>query len=128
MNEKDKIKYKEESYKIIGACMKVHTTMGSGFLESVYQECLRIEFAKRNIKYEEQKELVIFYDDIELKQKYRADFVCYDKILLEIKAVSKLCDEHRSQVLNYLNAIKFELGLLVNFGSNGKLEYERFVI
>ncbi len=118
--------YEEESYKIIGAGMEVYNKLGCGFLENVYQECLGIEFKEKAVYYQEQKEIKIFYKGIELKQRYRADFICFDKILLEIKAVSKICDEHRSQILNYLNATGFKLGLILNFGSSRKLEYERF--
>ena len=122
----DKIVYKEESYKIIGACMEVHKTLGCGFLEPVYQEALSIEFKKQKIPFEKEKFLSIIYKDIELEKKYVADFVCYNKIILETKAVKELCDNHRAQTINYLKATKFKLGLLVNFGEPS-LKYERFV-
>lgn len=83
--------YKEESYKIIGAAFDVYNTLGFGFLEAVYQECLELELKKRNIPYEREKELFINYDGQVLKQTYKADFVCYDKIIVELKAVSELC-------------------------------------
>ena len=88
--------YKQESYEIVGAAMHVYNTLGAGFLEAVYQEALEIELSKRNIPFEAQKELHIKYDDVILKQKYRADIVCYDKIILEIKAVSNLEKVHSS--------------------------------
>ncbi len=123
-----KILYKEESYAIIGACFNVYKEKGNGFLEGVYQECLEIEFSFRNIPYETQKNLQLKYRDQILKQTYKPDFFCYDKIIVEIKALSKIVDEHRAQILNYLNGSGFKLGLLVNFGHHPKLEYERFVL
>ena len=96
--------------------MQVYNTLGSGFLESVYQEALAIEFTKRGIPFVKEKDLKIYYDGHELKQTYRADFVCYDSIIVELKAVSDLNDSHRSQVYNYLKATGFRLGLLYNFG------------
>lgn len=122
------IVYKEEGYSITGAAFHVYNTLGYGFLESVYQEALEIEFKRRNIPYEREKELKISYDGIELKQKYKADFVCYDKIIVELKAVSYLDDAHRSQVYNYLHATGYKLGLLYNFGCSDELEKERIVI
>ena len=99
-----------------------------GFLEAVYQEALEIEFKKRNIPYEREKELKIVYDGIELKQTYKADFVCFGKIIVELKAVSTLDDAHRSQVYNYLHAIGHKLGLLYNFGCSDGLEKDRIII
>ena len=114
-----------ESYSITGAAMQVYNTLGAGFLEAVYQEALAIELTKRGIPYEREKDLKIYYDGQELKQTYRADFVCYDNIIVEIKAVASLNDSHRSQVFNYLKATGFKLGLLFNFGHCGRLEFER---
>ena len=108
--------YKEESYKIIGACMEVHNTLGCGFLEAVYQEALAIEFEKRGIPYIREAELNIEYKGIILSKKYNADFICYDKIIVETKALSELASTHQSQVINYLKATKLKLGILVNFG------------
>ena len=122
------ILYKEESYKIVGAAFKVYNWLGSGFLEAVYQEALEIEFQRQGIPYEREKELKIQYDGIELKQTYKADFVCYGKIIVELKAVSALEDAHRSQVYNYLHATNYKLGLLLNFGCPDELEYERKVL
>ena len=115
----------KESYIITGAAMQVYNTLGSGFLESVYQEALAIEFTKRGIPFVKEKDLKIYYDGHELKQTYRADFVCYDSIIVELKAVSDLNDSHRSQVYNYLKATGFRLGLLYNFGYYDGLQYER---
>jgi GxxExxY protein len=118
--------YKDESYAIIGACFNVYKTMGCGFLESVYQECLELEFEYQGIPFTSQKELMLTYRDKELKQKYRADFICFEKIIIELKATSKLIKEHESQIINYLHATKFKLGILVNFGHHPKLDYKRF--
>ena len=122
------IVYKEEAYKIMGAAFKVYNGLGPGFLEAVYQEALEIEFQKQGIPYEREKELKIKYDDIELKQTYKADFVCFGKIIVELKAVSALEDAHRSQVYNYLHATGYKLGLLLNFGCSDELEKERIII
>ncbi|HXP34372.1 MAG TPA: GxxExxY protein [Chthoniobacterales bacterium] len=116
---------KEESYAIVGACFEVYNNKGCGFLEPVYQECLAIEFNFQNIPATPKPLLTLSYRDRVLTQTYQLDFVCYQKIIVELKAVSALCDEHRAQLLNYLNATGFEFGLLVNFGHYPKLEYER---
>ena len=113
-----KLVYEDESFKIIGACMEVHKELGSGFLEGVYQEALAVEFKKQNIPFEREKEINISYKGINLNKKYISDFICNDKILLELKALSKLTSEHESQVLNYLKATGFKLGLLINFGES----------
>lgn len=108
--------------------MKVYNTLGCGFLEAVYQEALEIELDKRHIPYEREKELEICYDGIKLGKKYVADFVCYDKIILELKAVKELDDSHRSQLYNYLKATGFKLGFLINFGKYDELQIERRVL
>ncbi len=117
--------YPKESYLINGAAYEVYKKLGFGFLEAVYQEAFEIELRKRNIPYEREKELLISYGDVVLKQKYRADFVCYDKIIVELKAVSELTDSHRSQVFNYLHATNFKLGILLNFGFDDGVEIMR---
>ncbi len=109
------ILFKDESFKIIGACFNVYKDKGSGFLEAVYHECLEIEFNFQGIQFSSQKEWELFYRNEKLKQTYKPDFICYDKIIVEIKSVSKLIDEHKAQIQNYLNATGIELGLLVNF-------------
>ncbi|MHC4398400.1 MAG: GxxExxY protein [Planctomycetota bacterium] len=121
------IVFKEESYTIMGACFEVYKEMGPGFLEPVYQECLSLELAARHIPFREQGELALSYKGRRLERTYRTDFVCYDKIILEIKAVRELAGEHRAQVHNYLKATGHRLGLLVNFSHYPKLEYERIV-
>lgn len=119
--------YSNESYAINGAAMDVYNNLGHGFLEAVYQEALELEFRKRNIPFEREKELSITYKGEVLKQKYKADFVCYGKIIVELKAVSELDDIHRSQVHNYLHATGYHLGMLINFGYPDGLERERIV-
>jgi len=120
--------YRAESYAIIGACFEVYKAMGPGFLEPVYQECLEIEFGDRNLPFIPQAALALSYKGRPLKGRYTPDFVCHEKIILEIKAVSALTDEHRAQVINYLKATGHRLGLLVNFGHHPKLEWERIVL
>lgn len=120
--------YYEQSYEINGAAFQVYNQLGPGFLEAVYQETLEIEFQRRNIPYEREKELKIIYDGIELKQTYRADFVCYGNIIVELKAVSALDDAHRAQVYNYLHVTGMKLGLLYNFGYPTGLEKERIIV
>ena len=119
--------YPNESYAIRGAAMRVYNVLGSGFLEAVYQEALELELDKRNIPYEKEKELEIYYDGIKLGKKYIADFVCYDKIILELKAVKELDDSHRSQLYNNLKVTGFKLGFLINFGKYDELQIERRV-
>ena len=122
----DNLLYKKEAFNIIGAAMEVHRELGSGFLEPVYQEALEIEFGKRSIPFMTQERLIISYKGIELKKEYIADFVCYNNIIVEIKALSTLSTEHQAQILNYLKATGSKLGLLINFGSSS-LEYKRLI-
>jgi GxxExxY protein len=120
--------YQEESYKIMGACFEVYKEMGCGFLESVFQECLGLELAAQDIPFRPQARLLLSYKSQRLEQIYEPDFICWDKIILEIKSVSRLAAEHRAQVHNYLRATGYRLGLLVNFGHYPMVEYERIVI
>jgi GxxExxY protein len=120
--------YKEESYQIVGACFEVYKEKGCGFLESVYQECLEIELMLQGISFEAQKPLALTYKGRPLRQRYVADLICGGKIIVELKAVSELVNEHRAQVLNYLHATGCRLGLLINFGHHPKLQYERIVL
>jgi GxxExxY protein len=122
----EKIIYKEESYSIIGKCMEVHNELGHGFLEIVYKDALEYVFKKNNIFYEREKEYSINFQNFILPHKFYADFVVFDKIILEIKSVSNLADEHIAQTINYLKVSGNKLGLLVNFGK-GKLDYKRIV-
>jgi len=121
------IVYKDEAYAIIGTCFEVYNEMGCGFVEPVYQECLQIELELQHIRFRAQAELDLHYKTRLLEQKYKPDFICFEKIVLEIKAASDLCDDHRAQLHNYLKATGFRLGLLVNFGQFPKLQYERIV-
>jgi len=116
--------FKEESYRIIGSCMKVHTQLGAGFLESVYQEALEKQFIKDGIPYVREKLLLIQFDGVPLKKRFRADFVCFDKIIVELKSAVFVHNDNFLQTQNYLNATKFQLGLLVNFGEPS-LKYKR---
>jgi GxxExxY protein len=121
------IVHKAESYAIMGACLEVYREMGCGFTEPVYQECLEIELGLQAIPFQAQHELRLVYKTRQLKKKFELDFLCYDLIVVEIKAVSEFTDEHRAQIHNYLKATGLKLGLLVNFGHFPKLEYERIV-
>jgi GxxExxY protein len=120
--------YKDEVYAIQGAVFEVYREMGSGFLEAVYQECLERELKRGNIPFESQKELVLKYKGELLNQKYKPDLICYDKIIVELKAVKEVADGHRAQIFNYLKATGFRLGLLVNFGHYPKATVERIVL
>jgi GxxExxY protein len=126
MNEK--IVYKEESYQIMGACFEVYKEKGCGFVEPVYQECLELELGLQGMAYQPQVRLGLTYKGRPLKQHYIPDFICFGKIVLEIKAVSQLTDEHRAQVHNHLRATGYKLGLLVNFGHYPGVEHERIVL
>ena len=105
--------FKDECYKIVGACMEVHRTLGCGFLEPVYQEALAFEFQRRGIPYEREKEYEINYKSLVLSKTYKVDFLCYGNIIVELKALGQLSKEHMAQVLNYLKASHLKLGLLL---------------
>jgi GxxExxY protein len=122
------ILYREESYKIMGACFEVYKEKGCGFTESVYQECLQLEFQRQGIPFVAQPILELEYKGTKLQQYFKPDFVCFGSIVVELKAVSNVINEHRAQALNYLHATDFRLCLLVNFGHHPKVEYERIVI
>lgn len=115
--------YPDESCKIMGACFEVHNRLGAGFLEAV-----AIELSRCEVPFVAQPELELSYRDQRLVQVYRPDFICYDRILIEIKAVEFLSDRHQAQVINYLIATGLELGLLINFGSHPKLESKRLAL
>jgi len=120
--------YKEECYRIIGACMEVYREKGCGFTEPVYQECLEMELDLQGIPFLPQHGIPLTYKRRALQKRFVADVFCDGKIIVELKAVSRVTDEHRAQLLNYLHATKCRLGLLVNFGHYPKLEWERIVI
>jgi GxxExxY protein len=118
----------DEAYAVAGAAMEVYYKLGSGFLEPVYQQALGIEFARRNVPFEQQKRFRIEYKGTILDKEYVADFVCYDQVIVEIKAINQLSPVDWAQVINYLKVSKMRVGLLFNFGSVGKLEWKRLVI
>jgi GxxExxY protein len=116
----------DRTYAIIGAAMEVHRELGCGFLEPVYQEALEREFSSSGIPFAAQPILEIIYKGKPLKKKYQPDFICFEKIVVEIKALDALSGDERAQILNYLKATGFETGLLINFGGRS-LQYERFI-
>jgi GxxExxY protein len=118
--------FKDEVYAIIGAAMEVHNQLGVGFLEPVYQEAMEIELSSRSIPFMPQQEIQIHYKDRDLNKTYRADFLVFNEIIVEIKAIDGLSGHEESQLLNYLKATRLELGLLINFGGNN-LEWKRMV-
>jgi GxxExxY protein len=120
------LQFEQETYKIIGACMQVHQKLGNGFLESVYQEALEKVFEKQQIPYFRHKLLYILFDGKPLSKFFVADFVCYNSIILEIKAAVFIHPENSKQVINYLKATDFKVGLLINFGQSS-LQWKRFI-
>jgi GxxExxY protein len=118
---------KDEVYNVIGAAMEVHSELGPGFLEAVYQEALEIELQTRHVPFESQKPLIVYYKGQPLKKEYIADLVCYEQIIVELKALERLSTHEEAQLLNYLKATGLRVGLLVNFGSHGKLEWRRYI-
>ena len=118
---------KEEVYKIVGAAMEVYNVLGSGFLEAVYQEAMEIELTERGIPFEPQKDLRITFKNRTLKKTYVADFLVFDKVVVEIKAIDRLTSHDEAQLLNYLKATGMQVGVLINFGSADKLEWKRRV-
>jgi len=119
--------FKEEAYQIIGICMEVHNELGGGFLEIVYKDALEYEFKRKDTVYKREQEYQVRYKDIILPHKFYADFVVLDKIILEVKAVSGISDEHIARTINYLKVSNNKLALLVNF-NKAKLEYKRIVL
>ncbi|MCE1163925.1 MAG: GxxExxY protein [Bacteroidetes bacterium] len=117
LNDNDLL-FKEESFNIIGICFEVHNILGKGLLESVYKDAMEYEFRKRNVPFEREKLFKIKYKDIYLNHFFYADFVVYDSIILEIKAVASIIDEHIKQTLNYLSVTGLKLGIIINFGDN----------
>jgi len=124
----DDLLFRDECYAIQGAVFEVYREMGCGFLESVYQECLEKELLIRGIPFIAQQELRLSYKGEELKQFYKPDLICFESIIVELKALRDLNGEHRSQVLNYLKSTGLRLGLLVNFGCHPKAEVERIIL
>jgi GxxExxY protein len=120
--------YRSEVFAIMGAAMEVHTVLGAGFLEPVYQEALAVEFMARQLPFESQKELRIYYKGRYLEKTYIADFITFESIVVEIKALDSLASRETAQLLNYLKATGFKVGVLINFGSVGKLEWKRIAL
>ena len=118
---------KDEVYAIMGAAIEVHRELGPGFLEAVYQEAMEAELRERKIPFEAQKPVEIRYKDRILEKNYFADLVCFDQVLVEIKAISSLSGSEHAQIINYLKATGLKVGILINFGSHGRLEWKRFV-
>jgi GxxExxY protein len=118
---------KDEVYAIVGVAMDVHRVLGPGFLEPVYQEAMEIESVGRQLPFKAQPVLKIRYKEHTLKKEYVPDFIFYDQIIVEIKALDRLSGKEESQILNYLKATGYKVGVLINFGSHPKLEWKRFV-
>jgi GxxExxY protein len=121
------LRYSQETYQIIGAAMKVHSLLGPGFTEKVYQDALALEFMERGIPFKREVELHASYKGVTLDSTYKPDFICFDKIIVELKAVKEIDDVHRSQAINYAKVAGFKLSLLFNFGQSS-LQKERFPI
>ncbi|GAB4160020.1 MAG: hypothetical protein Fur0021_31490 [Candidatus Promineifilaceae bacterium] len=115
-----------QTYAIIGAAMAVHRELGHGFLESVYHEALAIEFTDQGVLFRHEVEIPVFYKGRPLNNTYRADFICFDSIIVELKAIPAISGKEKAQVLNYLKATSLDRGLLLNFGAVS-LQYERFI-
>ena len=124
---KNELLLKEETYSVTGAAIEVHRALGPGFLEKVYQEAMQLELTARRIPFEAEKSLNIKFKEQCLTQKYYADLVCFEQIIVEIKALNRLSGKEEAQLLNYLKATGLRVGLLFNFGSHGKLERKRLV-
>jgi GxxExxY protein len=124
----DELLFRDEVYRIIGACLAVHKDKGNGFVEPVYQDAMEIELEVIGIPFDAQRNYQIHYRGRPLQHSYTPDLLCYEKIIVELKAAKALTDEHRAQVLNYLKVTGLQLGLLVNFGSHPRLEWERIVL
>ena len=120
--------FEDETYAIRGTVFEVYKEMGCGFLEAVYQECLEKELRKQSIPFVAQPELQLTYKGQALQQTYKPDLICYDQIILELKAVKEIAPEHKAQVINYLKVTNLKLGLLINFGSYSKVQIERFAL
>ncbi len=123
-----KLIHADETHALLGACFEVYKEKGCGFLEAVFQECLELELADRGIPFQAQIPLQLRYKGRPQRQTYQPDFLCFDKVIMEIKAVTKLTDEHRAQLRNYLKATGCRVGLLVNFGHHPLVEHERIVL
>jgi GxxExxY protein len=126
-NNNGKLIYADETYSIIGCAFEVYNQLGTGFLEPVYQEALEIELNSRSIPFVSQVKLPIKYKEQILKKEYISDLICYDSIIVELKAISRLSSIEDAQLINYLKATGYKLGLLINFGHPGKLDWKRLI-
>ena len=120
--------FAQESYQIRGAAFEVYKEMGSGYLEAVYQECLEREFEGMGVPCQAQPELMLSYKGNPLKQRYRPDFICFDRIIVELKAMTEILPQHEAQLMNYLHATGMRLGFLINFGSSPKVDIRRRIL
>lgn len=120
--------FEDETFAIRGAVFEVYREMGPGFLEPVYQECLEKELVSRATPFVSQPELLLNYKGTPLRQTYKPDLICFEQIIVELKAVKAIAPEHKAQVLNYLKATNLRLGLLINFGSHPKAQIERLIL
>jgi GxxExxY protein len=120
--------FKEEAYEIAGAAMDVYYTLGRGFLEPVYQEALAVEFKRRGIPFDREKRLDLFYKGTKLQKTYSPDFVCYEKIVVELKVIPRITNIEFAQLINYLKVMRLRLGIIANFGADRTLEWKRYVI
>jgi len=123
----DELVFRDEVYAVVGAAIEVHRELGAGFLEAVYQEAMERELSARGIAFESQRELVIQYKAQPLGKSYVCDLLCFDNVLVELKAMDRLTGREESQLINYLKAAGLPVGLLINFGSHGKLEWRRLI-
>jgi GxxExxY protein len=121
-----KLLFEEETYKIIGTCMMVHKSLGAGFLESVYHEALEKEFVIQQVNFDSKRKLQVYYNEVALKKYFIADFICFDKIVVEIKATTFLHKDTEAQTINYLKSTNYPVGLLINFGQSS-LTWKRFI-
>lgn len=128
MHEEIELLLKDEVYAIVGAAIEVHRELGYGFLESVYHQALNIELNKRDVPFASEQKLPVYYKGKRLDADYRADFICYEKVIVELKAMDRLTSREEGQLLNYLKATKLQVGLLINFGSKGLLDWKRMVL
>ena len=120
--------FKDEVYAIAGAAMDVYYTLGTGFLEPVYHSAMIVELGRRKVPFESERELELFYKNVKLDKFYRADFVCYDQIIVELKVVPRITNIEVAQLMNYMKITRNRVGLLFNFGSRPTLEWKRYVI
>jgi GxxExxY protein len=119
--------YKDHMYQIIGAAMSLYNELGSGYSEPIYQECLSVICTEKGIPWEREKPLKMIFHGVELEKMYKADFVCYDDIIVELKAVSEILSEHRAQLFNYMRITNTRFGILINFGEKDRLHAEKYM-